>query len=239
MNQGLTHPFLMKNLTTIAFDADDTLWHTERHFQMTQHHFKMLLADFAEPDHLSERIVAAEKRNIQHFGYGVKSFTLSLIETAIEVTDGKAPAATIQQIINAGRDMLAHPIEVLPSVADTLEALAGKYKLAVITKGDLFDQERKVAQSGLGDFFDTVEIVSEKETATYTRIFNAIGDRPERSMMVGNSLKSDVIPALNAGAWGVYVPHELTWELEHADEPEDELRYKKIARLGEILSLIE
>lgn len=228
----------MKNLTTIAFDADDTLWHTERHFQMTQHHFKMLLADFAEPDHLSDRIIAAEKRNIQHFGYGVKSFTLSLIETAIEVTDGNAPASIIQQIIDAGRDMLAHPIEVLPGVGDTLEVLKGKYKLAVITKGDLFDQERKVAQSGLGDFFNAVEIVSEKETATYTRIFKAIGEGPERSMMVGNSLKSDVIPALHAGAWGVYVPHELTWELEHAEEPNGMERYRKVAGLGDVLGLM-
>ena len=123
-------------------------------------------------------------------------------------------------------------------MADTLETLAGKYKLAVITKGDLFDQERKVAQSGLGDFFDVVEIVSEKETSTYTRIFRAIGDGPEHSMMVGNSLKSDVIPALNAGAWGVYVPHELTWELEHAEEPSEQERYKKFESLGDVLSLI-
>ena len=229
---------MQNSLTTIAFDADDTLWHTEQFFQMTQHHFKMLLADFAEPDHLGERIVAAERRNIKHFGYGVKSFTLSLIETAIEVTEGKVSAETVQQIINAGRDMLAHPIEVLPGVADTLEALAGKYKLAVITKGDLFDQERKVAQSGLGDFFDVVEIVSEKETATYTRIFNAIGDGPERSMMVGNSLKSDVIPALGAGAWGVYVPHELTWALEHAEEPINEVRFRHAKALIELPQLI-
>lgn len=227
-----------KNLTTIAFDADDTLWHCEQHFQLTQYHFKMLLADFAEGDHLGERLLEAERRNIKHFGYGAKSFTLSMIETAIEVTEGKVPADIIQQIVNAGRDMLTHPIEVLPGVADTLEALAGKYQLAVITKGDLFDQERKIAQSGLGDFFDVVEIVSEKETATYTRIFNVLGEGPERSMMVGNSLKSDVIPALKAGAWGVYIPHELTWELEHAEEPKGEERYRKIEGLGEVLGLI-
>ncbi|MGB7336167.1 MAG: HAD family hydrolase [Salaquimonas sp.] len=228
----------MKNLTTIAFDADDTLWHTERHFQMTQHHFKLLLADYAEGDHLGERIIAAEKRNIKHFGYGVKSFTLSLIETAIEVTDGKASAAVIQQIIDAGRDMLAHPIEVLPGVADSLEELAGKYRLAIITKGDLFDQERKVAQSGLGDFFDVVEIVSEKETDTYSRIFKAIGEGPERSMMVGNSLKSDIIPALEAGAWATYVPHELTWELEKAEEPKGHERYRSVESLGEVRELL-
>ncbi len=225
-------------LTTIAFDADDTLWHNEQYFQLTQHHFKMLLADYCEPDHLAERLLAAEKRNLSHFGYGVKGFTLSMIETAFEVSDGKVPSSVIKQIMDAGRDMLAAPVDLLPGVADTLETLAGKYKLAVITKGDLFDQERKVAQSGLGDFFDVVEIVSEKETSTYTRIFRAIGDGPEHSMMVGNSLKSDVIPALNAGAWGVYVPHELTWELEHAEEPSEQERYKKFESLGDVLSLI-
>lgn len=218
----------MENLKTIAFDADDTLWHTEQHFQVTQQYFKMLLADYAEADHLSERIIAAERRNIRHFGYGIKSFTLSLIETAIEVTDGKVPAKTIQQIVDAGRDMLSHPIEVLPGVAETLEALKGNYRLGVITKGDLFDQERKVAQSGLGDFFDFVEIVSEKTPDTYHSIFGRLDGGTDRAMMVGNSLKSDIIPALEAGSWATYVPHELTWELEQAEEPVGWERYRRV-----------
>ncbi len=225
-------------LTTIAFDADDTLWHNEQYFQLTQHHFRMLLADFADPAHLAERLLAAEKRNLSHYGYGVKGFTLSMIETAFEVTDGKVPGSVIKQIVDAGRDMLAAPVELLPGVGDTLEALSGKYVLAVITKGDLFDQERKVAQSGLGDFFDHVEIVSEKAAKTYIRIFNAIGDGPQRSMMVGNSLKSDIIPALEAGAWATYVPHELTWELEHADEPEGNERFHKVDKLSVLQNLV-
>lgn len=228
----------MKHLKTIAFDADDTLWHTERAFQMTQHHFKMLLSDFAEPDHLGEKIIAAERRNIKHFGYGVKSFTLSLIETAIEVTDGKVPAQTIQQIVDAGRDMLSEPIDVLPGVTETLEALQGDYRLGVITKGDLFDQERKVAQSGLGDYFDFVEVVSEKEAETYSRILGAMEGGTDKAMMVGNSLKSDIIPALHAGCWAIYVPHELTWELEEADEPVGWERYRRVEGLG-ILSHLQ
>ena len=226
------------SLTTIAFDADDTLWHCEQHFQLTQYHFKMLLADFAEGDHLGERLLEAERRNIRHFGYGAKSFTLSMIETAIEVTAGKVPADIIQQIVNAGRDMLSHPIDLLPGVADTLEALAGRYTLAVVTKGDLFDQERKLAQSGLGDFFSSVEVVSEKETATYTRMLGAMKGGVDRCMMVGNSLKSDIIPALNAGAWATWLPHELTWELEHADVPEGHARFHKVEKLGVLQELI-
>ncbi len=229
----------MKNLKTIAFDADDTLWHTEQHFQVTQQYFKMLLADFAEPDHLGDRIIEAEKRNIKHFGYGVKSFTLSLIETAVEVTDGKVPAKTIQQIVDAGRDMLSHPIVVLPGVAETLKALQGNFRLGVITKGDLFDQERKVAQSGLGDFFDFVEIVSEKTPDTYHSLFGRLDGGADRAMMVGNSLKSDIIPALEAGSWATYVPHELTWELEQADEPVGRERYRRVEQFKHTLDYLE
>jgi putative hydrolase of the HAD superfamily len=221
-----------KDLATIAFDADDTLWHNEQYFQLTQHHFKLLLADFAEPDHLSERLLEAERRNLQHFGYGVKGFTLSMIETAIEVTGGRVPAETIQQILDAGRDMLSSPVELLPGVEGTLTALAGNYTLAVITKGDLFDQERKLAQSGLGDFFDVVEIVSEKKPETYLRIFGALEGGTDRAMMIGNSLKSDIIPALEAGAWATYVPHDLTWELEEAEEPEGHKRYRRVEGLA-------
>ncbi len=224
----------MKHLRTIAFDADDTLWHTERHFQMTQHHFAMLLADFAETDCLAERIIAAETRNVRHFGYGVKSFTLSLIETAIEVTDGKVPARIIQQIVDAGRDMLLEPIDVLPGVAETLECLKGEFRLGVITKGDLLDQERKVAQSGLGGYFDFVEVVSEKTADTYTRILGRMEGGTNKAMMVGNSVKSDVLPALEAGAWAVWVPHELTWELEQAEEPVGREKYAKLESVASL-----
>ncbi len=161
-----------------------------------------------------------------------------MIETAIQVTDGKVPADVIHQILDAGRDMLSHPVETLPHVQDTLERLSGSYRLIMITKGDLFDQERKLAESGLGGFFDAVEIVSDKTSETYERIFARYGDGPERAMMVGNSLKSDIVPAIKAGSWGVYVPHELSWALEHDEVPADTSRFKQLDHLGELADLI-
>ncbi|MGO4352116.1 HAD family hydrolase [Rhizobium sp. RAF36] len=226
-------------LTTIGFDADDTLWQNEQYYRLTEAHFSELLADFAEGPKISERLLEAEKRNLAHYGFGIKGFTLSMIETAIEMTDGSVPAGVIAQILDIGRDLLSHPVETMPHVQDTLEALAGNYLLVLITKGDLFDQERKLAQSGLGDFFDAVEIVSDKTAVTYRRIFSKVGDGPERAMMVGNSLKSDIVPAIAAGSYGVFVPHELTWVLEHIDEPSDAPRFRKIPHLGELRGLLD
>ena len=161
-----------------------------------------------------------------------------MIETAIEVTGERVPARVIRQIIEAGQEMLAHPIELLPGAADTVAALAESYTLVLITKGDLLDQERKLAQSGLGELFDAVEIVSEKTPATYTSAFARHGTGAQAAMMVGNSLKSDVIPALDAGAWGVYVPHDLTWGYERAEPPLAEPRFREIADLGGLPDLI-
>lgn len=228
----------MSDLTTIGFDADDTLWHHEVYYQMTQERFAALLADHADKDQLSDRLLAAERKNIGHYGFGVKGFTLSMIETAIDVTAGAVPASVIAEILEAGREMLAHPIEALPQARTALEALAGHYKLVLITKGDLFDQERKLAQSGLGELFSAVEIVSGKERSTYERVFTRHGDGPDRAMMVGDSLKSDVLPALEAGAWGVHVPNEKRWALDHADAPVGADRFREIADLGGLLELI-
>ncbi|MDJ1159644.1 HAD family hydrolase [Chelatococcus sp. SYSU_G07232] len=226
------------SLSAIGFDADDTLWQNEQFFRWTEERFTALLADHAEAADISVRLLAAERRNLGLYGYGIKGFTLSMIETAIEVTGGRAPASVIREILAAGRDMLAHPVETLPHVRETLHALAGSFRLILITKGDLFDQERKLAQSGLGDLFDAVEIVSEKTTATYQRVFNRHGDGPDRSMMVGNSIKSDIIPAIAAGSWGVHVPHALTWALEHGEAPVDAPRFRRLTHLGELLDLV-
>jgi putative hydrolase of the HAD superfamily len=224
----------MSRLTAIGFDADDTLWQNEQFYRLTEERFTALLAEHGDPDVISRRLLEAERRNLQLYGFGIKGFTLSMIETAIEVTQGRVATSAIQEILAAGRDMLRHPVETLPHARETLEVLAGSYRLILITKGDLFDQERKLAASGLGDFFDAVEIVSDKNAATYERIFARHGDGPELGMMVGNSLKSDVVPALRAGSWGVYVPHALTWALEHDDEPVDEPRFKRLEHLGEL-----
>lgn len=229
----------MRPLTVIGFDADDTLWQNEQYYKLTESHFRELLAEFAEGEHVSERLLEAERRNLAYYGFGIKSFTLSMIETALEVTDGKASSEVVSKILSIGRELLSHPVECLPHARETLEALCGHYFLVLITKGDLFDQERKLAQSGLGDYFDAVEIVSDKTATTYRRIFGKHGEGPEQAMMIGNSLKSDVVPAIAAGAWGVFVPHELTWVLEHVEKPTEAPRFREIATLGDLKPLID
>ncbi|MBV7408491.1 HAD family hydrolase [Maritimibacter sp. DP1N21-5] len=226
-------------LTTIAFDADDTLWQNEQFFRLTQDRFAELLADHAERDHLEQRLIAAERRNVGRYGFGIKGFVLSMIETAIEVTEQKVPASVIAELIAAGQDMLVHPIELLPDVEEVVGRLAADYRILLITKGDLLDQERKLAQSGLGELFDGVEIVSDKSAPVYGEIFARRGVAPEDAMMVGNSLKSDVIPAIEAGAFGVHVPHDLTWAFEHAEPPTTHPRFHEIARLGVLPKIIE
>ncbi len=229
----------MTTITTLGFDADDTLWQNEQYFKLTEARFVELLRPHAEPDRIAERLLAAERRNLGFYGYGVKGFTLSMIDTALEITGGDLPGSVVGEILATGREMLNHPVETLPRVRETLEALAGTHRLVLITKGDLFDQERKLAQSGLGELFDGVEIVSDKSAATYARIFSRHGDGPDRAMMIGNSLKSDVVPAIEAGSYGVYVPHELSWALEHAEVPTGHARFRQIADLGEIFAVLD
>jgi putative hydrolase of the HAD superfamily len=225
-------------VTTIGFDADDTLWHNERFFRITQDRFTALLADHADPDHLAKRLLAAERRNIGRYGFGVKGFVLSMIETAIEVTDEQVPARVISELMEAGREMLAYPIELLPHAREAVEAAADTHRLVLITKGDLLDQERKLAQSGLGDLFDAVEIVSGKTSPVYTGIFERHGDGAARAMMVGNSMRSDVVPIIEAGGWGVYVPHGLVWEIEHAEPPHGAPRYRALEDLSGLAALL-
>jgi len=227
-----------KNVTTIGFDADDTLWENEQFFRLTQKRFTSLLADFADPADLSEGLLAAERRNLGRYGFGIKGFTLSMIETAIEVTNDRVPARVIRELIEAGQEMLCHPITLLPEVRETIGALNSAHTILLITKGDLLDQERKLAQSGLGDLFDGVEIVSHKTPQIYRDVFARHGQGSARAMMVGNSLHSDVIPALEAGSWGIHIPHTLTWELENAPAPTHRSRFRKIDRLGDLPALI-
>jgi putative hydrolase of the HAD superfamily len=226
------------NVTTVAFDADDTLWHNERLFQMTQAHFAELLQDYTEKSSLMPRLVAAEKRNIHHYGFGIKGFTLSMIETAIEVTHGKVPGRVIAEILDAGRDMLGQPVDVFPQARAAVEAVSKTHKTLLITKGDLLDQERKLAQSGLDDLFHGVEIVSDKNSSVYADIFKRHGQGADSGLMVGNSLKSDVIPMIDAGGWGVFVPHEVEWELERAVAPETHQRYRMLPDLSGLIRLL-
>ena len=228
----MTQPLL------IGFDADDTLWQNETFFRLTQARFEALLADYVEADHLHERLLAAERRNIGHYGFGVKGFVLSMIETAIEVTEGRVPASVIAELMAAGRDMLAHPIELLPHARAAVEAVAADFRVLLITKGDLLDQERKLAQSGLGDLFHGVEIVSHKTPETYARLFARHGVAPEAAMMVGNSLKSDVLPVIETGGIGVHVPHDLIWALEQADAPQGHPRFFEMPDLSGLQALL-
>lgn len=224
---------------TIAFDADDTLWQNEQFFRLTQDRFAELMSDYVEKDQLHARLLQAERRNLGHYGFGVKGFVLSMIETAIDASDGRVHANVIRELIEAGQDMLRHPIHLMPHARQTVATLAGDFQLLLITKGDLLDQERKLAQSGLGDYFDGVEIVSNKTPAIYSEIFARHGGGVERAMMVGNSMRSDVIPAIEAGCWGVYVPHELTWDLERAPAPQNHAKYHKLPHLGDLHDLLK
>lgn len=224
-------------ITTIGFDADDTLWQNEAFFRLTQARFEDMMAPYAPQDHLEDRLLAAERRNLGHYGFGVKGFTLSMIETAIEVSGGAVPASLIADLIAAGREMLSHPIHLLPHARAAVETLAASHQVLLITKGDLLDQERKLAQSGLGDLFHGVEIVSDKTAQTYAQIAARHGADISAMLMVGNSLKSDVLPMIAAGGWGVYVPQALIWALEHAEAPQHP-RFATLPDLGGLADLV-
>jgi len=219
-------------LTTVGVDADDTLWHHETVFRLTQDRLAELLSPYADPADLHAHLDEVEARNFRFYGYGVKAFTLSMIETALAFA-GDSAAGVIREILAAGREMLTHPIETLPGVEATLRDLSERYRLVVITKGDLLDQERKIAASGLGELFSAVEIVSEKDEAAYARIFARHGTGPAEAAMIGNSLRSDVLPALRAGALAGWIPYPLTWSREVADRPVGDPRYAELASIVE------
>ena len=222
------------SITTVGLDADDTLWHNETIFRLTQDRFVALLAEHADRATLEARMAETEKRNLRLYGYGVKGFTLSMIETAMELTGGEAPASVVREILAAGREMLAHPVETLPGVDEALAELSESYRLVLITKGDLLDQERKLAASGLGDLFAAVEIVSEKDRRTYDRVFARHGTGADEAVMAGNSMKSDVLPALAAGAWAVHIPYFITWAHEVADAPDGHPRFGALGDISEL-----
>jgi len=224
---------------TIAFDADDTLWHNETLFAVTSEQLGALLAPYAQGETLHRRLVETERRNLHLFGYGVKGFTLSMIESAIEVSEGRVTGREIQAILEAGKKLLAHPIELLPEVRTTLETLGTHYNLMMITKGDLFHQESRIAMSGLGDLFSAVEVVSEKNPETYRKIFRRYHLSPEEFVMVGNSVKSDILPVLEVGGRAIHIPYEITWELEKAElGTPDPLRCRRCERIAEVVEIV-
>jgi putative hydrolase of the HAD superfamily len=223
----------------IAFDGDDTLWHNERLFVEAQGQFRDLLSSFHGAEWIDARLAEAEKRNLPHFGYGIKGFALSMIETAIDLTEERIAGRDIRRILDIARRMLAADVELLEHVRETIADVAGTHRLMLITKGDLHDQQRKVARSGIGQHFRAVEIVSEKDPATYAGLLNRHGIEADRFLMVGNSLRSDVLPVLEVGASAVHIPYELTWDHEVADPPPSgHPRFHALREIGQLPALL-
>jgi putative hydrolase of the HAD superfamily len=224
----------------VGFDGDDTLWHSETRFSVTQAEFRELLKRHVPEADVDARLAEMEMKNLSVYGYGIKSFTLSMLETAIELTEARIPAADLEVILGWGKRMLMDPTELLDYVEQTLKEIAGRYDLLLITKGDIFDQESKLARSGLGDLFLGVEIVSEKDVDSYRRIFERRGISPRDFVMVGNSLRSDIVPVVTLGGQAVHIPYEVTWHHEHV--PDDQLPrqgWRRIAAIGELPAVLE
>ena len=224
----------------VGFDGDDTLWHNETRFNVTQAEYRELLGRHVPGVDVGSRLAETETKNLGIYGYGVKSFTLSMIETAIQLTEGLIPASDLEVILGWGKRMLMEPTELLDYVEQTLKQIAGGYDLLLITKGDLFDQESKLARSGLGDLFLGVEIVSEKSVDSYQAIFRRRGIAPGEFVMVGNSLRSDVVPVVTLGGQAVHIPYEVTWHHEHVpDEQLPRQGWRRIAAIGELPAVLE
>ncbi len=226
-------------ISLICLDADDTLWHNETFFRRTFGAFAALLAPFGSAEDIQRQLEETEHRNLAAYGYGVKGFILSMLEAASDLAGDELPAATVRDILALGREMLAHPIEMLPGVEEALAELAARGRLILVTKGDLHHQEAKLAASGLGEHFEGVEIVSDKCPATYARIFARYGARPDEAVMAGNSMRSDILPALEAGAWAAFIPYELVWSHEAAEAPKGHPRYAELATLAELAAWID
>jgi len=224
----------------VGFDGDDTLWHSETRFSVTQAEFRDLLRGHVPDADVAARLAETEMKNLGIYGYGVKSFTLSMLETAIQLTEGRIPAADLEVILGWGKRMLMEPTELLDHVEQTLKQIAGRYDLLLITKGDIFDQESKLARSGLGDLFLGVEIVSEKSVDSYQAIFRRRGIAPEEFVMVGNSLRSDIVPVVTLGGRAVHIPYQVTWHHEHVpDEQLPRQGWRRIAAIGELPAVLE
>jgi len=224
----------------IGFDADDTLWHNETIFEKVHERYRALLAHYHDAATVDRTLFATEMRNLELYGYGVKGFTLSAVETAIKLTEAKISADEIQQLIRLGQEMLQHPVELLEGVESALHALAPRHRLLLITKGDLRDQERKLSRSGLAAFFSAVEIVSEKDQMVYEQILKRHGVEPERFLMVGNSVKSDVLPVIALGGTGVHIPYHLTWAAERTEVlPDEATRFFAIKSIKELVRVVD
>jgi putative hydrolase of the HAD superfamily len=223
----------------IGLDGDDTLWESETHFVTTTEKMTSLLSEWVNSESAVERLVKVERRNLATLGYGVKAFALSMIETAIEVSEGEVDAATIHQIIGWAKELMDHPVEVIHGVPESVATLAERWPVILVTKGDLLHQESKFARSGLEEYFSGVHIVSEKDRHTYARILAEHGMAPGDFVMVGNSLRSDVLPVVELGGRGIHIPHDFTWALEHVEDSDIPDSVTVLRSLGEVAPLLD
>lgn len=228
----------MKNLKVIAFDADDTLFVNEPYFEETEQKFCTLMSDYLSHQGLSQELFRTEINNLDLYGYGIKGYTLSMIEAAMKISNNTISIETIEKIIVLGKELLQKPIELLDGVEDTLKALHGKYKLVVATKGDLKDQRRKLHDSGLGKYFHHIEVMSDKQEKDYTDLLNRLEIQSDAFFMIGNSLKSDVLPVLGIGGHAVHIPYHTTWEHEKISHKVEHPNFKTLEKISDVLDIL-
>jgi len=222
----------------IAFDADDTLWDNELYFQETEEKFCELLEDFLPQHTVARELLQTEIKNISLYGYGIKAFMLSMIETAIRITDKNIKAETIEKIISFGQELLEKPVLLIDGVEEVLKSLKAKYRLVIATKGDLLDQERKLKKSGLANFFHHIEIMSEKKETDYQKLIQHLDIKPNEFMMIGNSIKSDILPVLNIGGHGIHIPYHVTWAHEKVETVIDHQNFMQADRIRDVLNYL-
>ncbi|MEO5628482.1 MAG: HAD family hydrolase [Thermomonas sp.] len=222
-------------IALIGFDADDTLWKSEDYYRTAQAEFERIVGEYVDIADVAERLYAVEKRNIALFGYGVKGMVLSMVETAVAITDARITATDIHRIVQMGKELLRHPVELLPGVREAVVEVAREFPVVLITKGDLFHQEAKVRGSGLADLFGRIEIVSEKDPATYARVLGEFDIAPSQFLMVGNSMRSDIAPVLELGGWGVHVPYHVSWVHDMLETiPTDVTRMRSVDAIDQL-----
>ena len=229
---------IIKNIKVIGFDADDTLWVNEPYYREAENTFAGLLAAYGVRTDVTGELFKTEIANLELYGYGIKAFMLSLVECAINVTKGSVTSETIRQIIGIGKDMLNHPIELLENVKEVLGKLAPYFKLIVATKGDLLDQERKMKRSSISSYFHHIEVMSDKKEQNYIQLLEHLDIDPCQFLMIGNSIKSDIIPPLNLGAWAIHIPYHTTWAHEEVEEDPLSGQFYRCSSLKEIPDLI-
>lgn len=228
----------LKGIQVIGFDADDTLWVNEPFFQAVEKQFCVILKPYMDEDDASKELFKTEIKNLDIYGYGAKGFLLAMIETALKATKGKISSEELMRIMEAGKSLLKMPIQLLEGVENVLQALKDRYKLIMVTKGDLLDQERKLQHSGLAGYFHHIEIMSDKQEQNYLKLLAHLDIQPQEFLMVGNSVKSDVLPVINIGSKAIHIPYVVTWQHENHHEPAEANSYLQVEKISEIISLL-